>query len=342
MKTLIRALVFVVIGILLFFLVTPIFIPKTINEERGFYRAIIQGFYEEPENSLDAVFIGDSSIYKGISPIKIWQEYGIASYNFASPTQRMWDSYYSVKEIIKHQKPKVIVLNIDEVFKEKPAKEAYKRHLYDNMPGSINKLNAIMDPVQKNNIPKQISFIFPLLRFHSRWSELSRDDFIYAYGKYHYPLKGYSMVTKKKPYKKRTNHMKKTDENSKINIKAEEYLMKIKDICAKNDIQLLLVEMPNPTIWNKAKHKEIEVWSNKNKVPFIDMNEHLKEIGINWKTDTGDAGAHLNIYGAEKVSNYIGDYLKKNYTIEDHRNDESYNQWHEDSKQYEIEKVKQQ
>ena len=59
-----RALIFFMIGILLFLFLSPLFVPKTGNSKKGFYRAIIQGFYDEPENSLDAVFIGESSIYK--------------------------------------------------------------------------------------------------------------------------------------------------------------------------------------------------------------------------------------------------------------------------------------
>ena len=334
-KTMVKGFIFILIGILLFLLLTPIFIPKTINAQRGFYRAIIQSFYTEPKNSLDVVFIGDSSIYKGISPMKIWQEYGIASYDFASPTQKIWDSYYCIKEVIKYQKPKVIVFNVDQAFSTKPMTKFYKRHLYDNMPSSINKWDAVTDKSQKNSKSEIMSLMLPFLRFHSRWSELNEDDFQYAYTNYHYPLKGYCMVKDKKGFRGNKNYIKKKNPQDKLPKKAYSYLNEIKKVCEENGITLLLVEVPAPRIWNQTKHNEIKNWTEKNKISFLDMNLHLDEIMIDWEKDTHDEGVHLNIYGAEKVSNYIGKYLKEHYQLKNRRTDENYKQWEIDLKKYE-------
>ena len=38
--------------------------------------------------------------------------------------------------------------------------------------------------------------------------------------------------------------------------------------------------------------------------------------------DTYDAGLHLNIYGAEKLSDYIGQWLCANYDLRDMRQDD--------------------
>ena len=97
------------------------------------YTKIIKEFYKEPKDSLDVVFVGDSSIYKGVSPMQLWHEHGIASYNYASPTQRVWDSYYCVKEVLNYQKPKVIVMDTNQIFREDPTTPEYQRHLYDNV-----------------------------------------------------------------------------------------------------------------------------------------------------------------------------------------------------------------
>ena len=42
-------------------------------------------------------------------------------------------------------------------------------------------------------------------------------------------------------------------------------------------------------------------------------------MGLDMTTDTYDAGMHLNIYGAEKLSVYFGKYLKENYDLTDYR-----------------------
>lgn len=335
----IKALIFLIIGIIIFFFISPIFIPKTINKEKGFYRAIIQGFYTEPKNSLDAVFIGDSSIYKGVSPIKIWEDYGIASYNYASPTQKIWDSYYCVKEVLECQKPQVIVLNIDQAFSEKPMSKFYKRHLYDNMPTTINKVEAIMDEVQKNSKEEIATLLLPIFRFHNRWSELEDNDFTNAHGKLHYPLKGYQIVRSVKPYKNKKDYMLKEDKKDILGPNAKLYLKKIKELCEENNVQLLWIEAPSPKTWNKTKHQEVTRLAAEYQIPFLDLNCYLKEIGINWEEDTQDEGVHMNIYGAEKISNFLGKYLKKNYLISDHRGQAMYQQWEKDLKEYNAQKA---
>ena len=40
--------------------------------------------------------------------------------------------------------------------------------------------------------------------------------------------------------------------------------------------------------------------------------------------DTYDNGQHVNIYGAEKCSDYIGNILSNGFDIPDHRGDEAY------------------
>lgn len=341
LKTIFRVLIFCLIGILLFLLITPIFIPKTINAKKGEYRNIIQGFYKEPKNTLDVVFIGDSSIHRGISPIEIWEEYGITGYDFASPGQGIWDSYYCMKEVLDYQKPKVIVLHTDAIFKEYTRKKSNKRHLYDNMRNSINKLQGIMDPAQKDSKKDTLTLLFPLLRFHDRWSELSKDDFIYAYKKSGFPSKGFEMEKKVKSYKKGNGYMQKESKKSIIGPKGSEFLNKIKELCDENDIKLMLLETPSPKTWNKTKHEQIEKWSSKNNVQFLDLNLHMEELQIDWNKDTSDEGYHMNIYGAEKNSKYVGKYLKDYYQLPDHRGEKGYEQWVEDAKVYNKQKDEQ-
>ena len=327
LKIILRVIIFAIIGIILFLLITPIFVPKTI------YKTILQGFYDEPKNTIDVVFIGDSSVYKGVSPLEIWKKHGITSYNYASPTQKMWDSYYSIKEVLKYQSPKVIVLSADPLFSDKAMKDEYKRHFYDNVPLSKNKIQAMLDTVNKISKKQLLTYVFPFFRFHSRWNELDSKDFTRAYENPHDPFKGFFLVNGEKPYKK-GNYMKKKKDD-KISKKAEKYLEKIKKLCVDNKIELLLVEFPSPNTWNETKHQEVTKWANQNDVTFVDMNIELETIGIDWNKDTEDAGTHLNIYGAEKVSEYIGNYLAENYQLKSHKEDSKYKQWDEDLNIYE-------
>ena len=39
------------------------------------------------------------------------------------------------------------------------------------------------------------------------------------------------------------------------------------------------------------------------------------EIGIDWQTDTYDEGMHLNVYGAEKLTDYFGNILVESHGL---------------------------
>lgn len=47
------------------------------------------------------------------------------------------------------------------------------------------------------------------------------------------------------------------------------------------------------------------------------------DIGIDMQTDTYDAGLHLNIYGAEKLSRYFAEILAERYGVPDRRDDDT-------------------
>ena len=322
----IEIIVFNFIGLLILLGLNSLLKPTALQSK------IIKGFYDEPKDSLDVVYFGDSSIHKGVSPLEIWKEYGITGYDFATPVQKVWDSYYSMKEVFQYQKPKVMVLEINECFSDEPLKMSYKSLLYDNMKFGIPKLEGIMDPVQKNNLKNKIEFLFPILKFHSRWSELNKKDFASYEDMYKYNFKGYSIVKTKKAFYKEKIKVK--NGNNVIPETVYKYLAKIKELTQENNSELLLVSIPNPVTINDEKIKQVNEWAEENKVKFINFN-NTDIINIDWKKDTGDGGNHLNINGARKVSKYLGQYLVDNFQLKDHRGEAEYEKWNSDLADYE-------
>ena len=47
----------------------------------------------------------------------------------------------------------------------------------------------------------------------------------------------------------------------------------------------------------------------------------MDEIGIDYSMDTYDEGLHMNLSGAEKCADYLGQYLVEHYGLEDMRSD---------------------
>lgn len=339
-KIITKVICFLAIGYLLYYLGTNILVPKWITTKDNRMSYIIKGFYKEPKDSLDVVFMGNSDVYRGISPITMWDEYGIASYNFVSSGQRMWTAYYLMEECLKYQKPDLIVLNMDSAFNESQSSESNYRKVFDNMKFSKNKLNAITDKSFKNSKKEIMSYIFPITRFHSRWSELEDSDFKKAFENKRFAYKGMDLVATVKPYNDDNKYMSKDHSKEKIGEKCTIYLEKMVKLCKDNNIKLLLIEIPSAESWSKDLSDKTQEFANENNLEFIDMNLNYKDFGFDWKTDSADAGDHLNVYGAEKVSKYLGKIIQEKYNIPNRKNDEQYSQWYEDSKTYNTDKEK--
>ena len=333
-KIFIKLICFLAIGFILLQIATKIFMPKWITSKDSRMTYIIKGFYEEPKNSLDVIFMGNSDVYRGISPIVLWDEYGIASYDYATSGQRMWVAYYMLKESLKYQKPKLIVLNMDSAFFEKKIVESNARQTFDNMKFGTNKIMAITDPVFENSPKEIVTYIFPMLRFHSRWSELKKEDFTKAFESKRFVYKGMDVTVDNEPYNDGYSYMSTGNSKRKIGKKCDKYLNKMIDLCKKNNIELLLIEIPSAESWSNNKSNETKAFADEHDLKFIDLNLNGDEFDFDWKKDTKDKGDHLNVYGATKVSKYLGNYIKQNYDIPDRRNDESYRDWYTDSETY--------
>lgn len=333
-KIIIKIICFLLIGYLLLSIITKIFVPKWITAEDNRMSYIIKGLYKEPKNSVDVVFMGNSDVYRGISPITLWDEYGIVSYDFASSGQRMWTAYYLMEECLKYQKPELIVLNMDSAFNESECSESNYRKVFDNLKFSKNKIEAVTDKAFKFKKKEILTYFFPIARFHSRWSELSDEDFINAFKIEKYDLKGMDLNIDIKPFNNAENYMNEERPEKEIGPKCSKYLEKMIKLCEKNNIKLLLIELPSAESWSYYLSNKIQEFADEQGLEFIDMNLNYKEFGFDWKTDTADEGDHLNVYGAEKVSKYLGKIIQEKYNIKNRKNDKEYETWNNSSKIY--------
>ena len=290
-----------------------IFTPKWLTNKDNSHTYISKGFYDEEENSLDVLFLGNSDVYRGVSPIEIYKNTGITSYNYVASGERIWTGYYLLLEALERQEPNVIVLNVDGIFSSSHSSFANYRKAFDNMKFGKNKIRAINDEAFDFNFVKRVSFYLPIFNYHSRYSELNKNDFKYAFSKLHNSYKGLDMTTVRVAPSKTFDV-----DGAKISDKAMEYLNKIKDECAKREIELVLMWLPSLDSYSKERGKVIAGYALENSLPFLDLNLNYKSFGLDFNEDSSDGGDHLNVYGAEKVSKYLGEYLVKNYSFSKH------------------------
>jgi len=172
-KQICKTAAFLLTGILLFFAVQWIFMPK--QAEHRSTAEKLEGLYSLQEDCLDAVFLGTSVVDRGISPMKIYEDTGICTYNLGTSAQPIQSSYFLLRETLKTQSPKVVFLEVSVLFQNKMNTSFYKI-LMDNLYGTATGLEMarLYGSMEEKGL---LSGLIPMVSYHTRWSELSRKDF---------------------------------------------------------------------------------------------------------------------------------------------------------------------
>ncbi len=325
------AVALAVVFVLLFFL-QRLFIPKYID---GIVEgAFVAEYYREPNKDFDVMFVGDCEVYENFSPVALWNEYGIHSYIRGSAEQYIWQSYYLLEDALRYHKPKVVIFNIQSLQFDKPQSEAYNRMSIEGMRWSKSKI----DDIFASMTPEEhfIEYVFPLLRYHSRWSDLSSDDFRYMFKTKDITFNGYYMRVDVRPAKDVPPGRPLADYSFGEN--AWKYLDMMRELCEKNDIELITIKAPSLyPYWYDEWDKQAADYAKKHDLMYLNFLKLQKETGIDYNTDTYDAGLHMNLSGAEKLSHYIGKVLIEQ-GVPDRRGDPELDAlWKEETKRYKKE-----
>lgn len=300
--------------------------------------SLIEEYYKEEKNH-DVIFIGDCEVYENFSPITLWEKYGINSYIRGSAQQLIWQSYYLLEETLKYEKPKVVVFNVLSMKYDEPQKEAYNRMTLDGMKMSLTKLKSIKASMLEDE--NMLDYIFPILRYHSRWSELSVEDFKYMFNKDKLFHNGYYMRADVRPVKSIPKGKKLPTYQFGKN--SYYYLDKMVQLCKENNIDLVLIKAPSLyPYWYDEWETQMEDYASEHNLKYVNFLELIDEVGIDFNTDTYDGGLHMNVSGAEKSADYLGRFLVDNFNLPDRRNDEKLSKiWQEKVAFYDEMKEKQ-
>ena len=292
--------------------------------------AMVEEYYKETTDH-DVIFIGDCEVYENFSTMELWKEYGITSYIRGSSQQLVWQSYYLLEETLKYEKPKVVVFNVLSLKYDKPQKEAYNRMTLDGMKWSMSKVNDIKASMTEGE--NLIDYVFPILRYHSRWNELTGDDLKYIFEKDQVTHNGYYMRVDIRPQGEFPDPMPLDDYSFGEN--SMKYLDMMTKLCKDNGIELVLIKAPTEyPYWYEEWDEQVKEYADQNGLNYINMIPLKDEIGLDMSVDTYDAGLHLNLTGAEKMSDYFGKWLVDTYGLEDHRNDPKYTKVYEEKIEY--------
>ena len=283
---------------------------------------LICGYYDT-EDTHDVIFIGDCEVYEGFIPATLFEEYGITSYVRGSSQQTVWQSYYILEETLERETPKAVVFNVLALKYGETPLESISRMSLEDMEWSGAKLDAIKASMTDEE--SLVSYFLPILRYHSRWSELDADDFKHAFDKHEdITHQGYLMQTGIDPVDTTDNRQPDDLLNTVLPARAIEYLDKMTALCREKGIELILVKAPTNSIryyWYPEWDEQMVDYAAENGLAYYSLVGKDEEIGLDWSIDTYDKGLHLNVYGAEKFTSYFGKILAEKHGLTDCRGD---------------------
>ena len=305
--------------------------------------ALIAEYYEEEKDpdvrEHDVVFIGDCEVYENFSPAVLWQEYGINSYIRGSAQQLIWQSYYLLEDTLRYETPKVIVFNVLSLKYNEPQKEAYNRMTLEGMKWSLSKVKSIQASMTDSE--HFLDYVFPILRYHSRWSDLDKEDVEYLFHSKRVSHNGYYMRVDVKPAENVPAGQPLADYSFGEN--AMSYLDKMTELCEEKGIQLVLIKAPSLyPYWYDEWEEQVEAYAEEQGLLYVNFLELTEEAGIDFSQDTYDAGLHMNLSGAEKLSRYFGQILTEETAVTDRRDEPALCEaWEKKLAEYELDKEEQ-
>ena len=312
-----RIILFLVLVCLLLNLISgPLIFPY---EERAY--STVRGLYEETPGSLDAVFIGNSNTYTFWVPLFAWEEYGITSFDYSVPFQRMESYRYLIEEARKTQPDALYVVSISN-----PSIHLAKEHVHvltDYMHHSLTRTNLIRTYAKYNGFThkEQLEQLLPFLIHHFRWDELTEGDFsrsVFAKG-----AQGYTAFL---------NHIVDLSgrelavpERAESRDLEMEVISDLLDELDRNQTRVLFLNPPQFHYSDEeyARMKSLLDLIEERGYPVLRAEQIMEETGFDLTQDFYDPG-HTNIHGAAKYTHFVARYLQEHYGFSDKRGDPDY------------------
>lgn len=298
MKILLRLLFVATFGCAYAF-VDSVFMRKSVHTSK------IKSFFSQSKE-YDVLAFGPSYMYCTFSPPELFRRYGLRSFVMGSPCQPINETAYFIKEALKVSTAKVVVLCADMIVFSPDLyihKSSFVHEALDGFPSGCTRIGMIMNLHTDSSIDE---FLFPLVKYHERWKVLNNNDFLmkhiqndylghmfYVGGSFTNDVTSYSL-----------------DDFSRADVFQEnlEYLDQIKRIVDAAGASLILLSAPRHKGTADGRLASLHDYADRNKIDFIDLNLDFDKTGISNATDFYNGG-HLNVFGAEKATRYIGKYL---------------------------------
>lgn len=316
-----RLVCFALLAALLLSYAVYVFTPKS-----DYGICSMMNLYRQPRDSVDVLTVGTSLAYAGINTNVLWEEFGIAAYNLCSAEQPFWVSYYTIKEALKTQHPRVILLDAKpSIYNRDYSKRGRTILSTFGIRGLENRIGAILACVEKPQ--DAIGYILGLPEVHSNYETLTGNDFVFPpdNGGRGSSWKGYIESDQVEHHQKPSLVYNSVKRN--MNEREEEYARKIFELAQSEGICLFLLGMPNPDYANDHMYYNT-LWAVAEEygIHGINYNDPDLRFGLRYSSDFAD-WQHLNVKGSITFTRKLGADLKMLFDLPDHFGDPKYSSY---------------
>ena len=290
-------------------------------------------FFDEQAN-FDVLFTGISHMQFGVSPMELWNEYGIASFNLAQSFEKLPQAYWVLQMALEYTNPSLVVIDVRRIDDTDKSTEAGVSAVFDYFPLTLTKFRAVTELF--SNLYEQLGYLFPIIKYHGRWEELTAGDFVVTdyrldNGASNYMGGGIAV------YESEIHGTVPVDDMLPGSELCTSYLRKMIELCQSKDIEVMLAEIPFPANRDEQRYANgVQVIANEYGISYLNFHQIPGVVSLS--VDMANKG-HVNDAGARKVSYYLGNFLKEQYQLPDRRDDPAYACWVEQYKTFRSEKA---
>lgn len=286
------------------------------------------GAFFADRQGFDVLFLGTSRVLDGVTPMELWRDYGITSYNMGNNSETLGMTRQVLETAMLTHKPRVAVIDVFYVSRE--AHEAWTyafRHLfYDALPLSKAKIQAVCATQPEG---ERLEFLMPFSLYHGRW-----DEILSGKTERMVECEPFMMGSEMRLSRAVRDNYVLTDAVTEGELPGHQALRDIAALCRANGVEPVFMALPG----HASEQEQMDMNSvarvaQELGVPFINM---VRMGIVDNQTDCYDWHGHLNPDGASKATAYLGAWLRENMNLPDHRADSAYAYWNENLAQYEA------
>lgn len=260
--------------------------------------ARIAGMDAEVPGQIDVLNVGDSLCNVGMTPMELYRDYGYTAFNMGRDLQKPIESLFYIRQAVKRQPIKVIFWEAHNLFKDE----------------SIITSGSML-------FSEYFKYKFQFIKYHYIWKNWLEGPGIRKY------FKGYLVNEESVPYTGGPHYWYPDKEIYPIHTKQKLQFKMALDYCRKNNIKLVLYSGVSAKSYDIRLHNAIIQFAQECGVDYLDANYDVDKVYIDWSRDTFDGGDHLNLFGCQKMTRYLGNYLADECGLTDHRGDPAYRNW---------------